>query len=770
MVEPWRAPSGSEFRGSPPATRRQPSALDLRHVPSRLRRNTLRNSFAHRVIRKSNGVTSQELNQSSDEASSDDRPAEPPAAESCNSSRRILIGFAIGCTISLAIIVPAEIARWNELTGEPGTAWLFDMNIDTTPFAVLFILLPVMWVLRQPLIARPPRSWIRFKGWLGESPRNSPARSRLAVIVAMSFVAFIAAVSCLRVASTPVTADGVSFGSLPPAYHDEYSYLFQAQTFEAGQLSFPSHPTAARLFDQMHVLNEGYFASRYFPGTGSWIAPFLMLGNPYVGHWLATVIVCVFVFLIGRELSCNGVGLLAGLLAALSPGLVLFGNTLLAHQPTLVGLGLFLYSFLRMQQLLDDGHDSMFMIIVEMTVRSAVEFVRHPLLQFRLFLGAIFVAVVATVKMFVPRDAGHDSTLAGSSKNIVITATLSGIGLSFAMLCRPMTAAGVGLPFGLWLAWWLVRNAQQRRRTATKVVAGFAIPLAIGFAIAGVYNANTTGSAFKTPYQLYTELFTPRHMFGFNNVERAKPLITDRTLENYDQWAENLDSALAIQNVGNRFLASWQWTLGLVAVVLLGAVFLTGAWRNLDGRWWLILAAILSLHMVHIPYWYDGIFHWHYVFESGVLWCLIVAAAAQLLVTCFANAERPWMTTWVGLLLVASVVTNNVAIPPFQGVSRLNVGISQLAFSRIRYSQFQQILAQRVTRLPALVLVRHDPADRHIDYVTNHPSLAEPLLIGRLPADATTSEEETATIAAEAFPDRSLFVFDAATGRLAQIR
>ncbi|MFT5328622.1 MAG: hypothetical protein ACI8P0_006536 [Planctomycetaceae bacterium] len=641
------------------------------------------------------------------------------AQELTASSQRILIGFAVGCAISLAIVVPAEIDRWNELTGEPGTAWLFDMNVDTTPYAVLFILAPVMWVLRQPLIARPPRLWTRFKKWLGESPRNSPSGSRLAVILAIFFVAFVAAVSCLRVASTPVTADGVAFGALPPAYHDEYSYLFQAQTFEAGRLSFPSHPTAARMFDQMHVLNEGNFASRYFPGNGLWITPFLMLGSPFVGHWLATVIVCVFVFLIGRELSCNGVGLLAGVLAALSPGLVLFGNMLLAHQPTLVGLGLFIYSFLRMQRLLDE-----------------------------------------------PRDA----TSAGSARGIVLAAGLSGIGLSFAMLCRPMTAAGVGLPFGLWLAWWLVRNVRQHRLAATKVVAGFAIPLAIGFAIAGVYNASTTGSALTTPYHLYTELFTPRHMFGFNNVERAQPLITDRTLENYDQWAENLDASRAVQNVQNRFVASWQWTLGLVAVVLLGTVFLTGAWRNLDGRWWLILAAIFSLHAVHIPYWYDGIFHWHYVFESGILWCLVAAAASQLLVTCFANAERPWMAAWVGLLLVASVVTNNVAIPPFQGVSRLDVGISQLAFSRVRYFQFQQLLAQRVTELPALVLVRHDPADRHIDYVTNHPSLTEPLLIGRLPADSTTTEEETATMAAEAFPDRAHFVFDAATGRLDQIR
>ena len=663
-------------------------------------------------------MTSQESSRSSGTAS-----AEVCAKDHRDPSRRVLIGFAIGCAISLAIVVPAEIDRWNELTGEPGTAWLFDMNVDTTPYAVLFILLPVMWVLRQPLMARPPQLLVRLKRWLGESPRNSPDGSRLMVVLAAVLIACVTAASLWRVSTTEFTVQGygwsATLGEMPPAYHDEFSYLFQAETFAAGRLTFLSHPTAARMFDQMHVLNEGNFASRYFPGNGLWITPFLMLGNPFAGHWLATVIVCVIVFLIGRELSSNGVGLLAGLLAALSPGLILFGNTLLAHQPTLVGLGLFIYSFLKMQRLLDE--------------------LRIPVSP-------------------------------GSARGVALAAMMSGIGLSFAMLCRPMTAAGIGLPFGLWLVCWLVRNALHNRRTAITVFSGFAIPLAIGFCVAGVYNLSATGSVFKTPYQLYTELFTPRHMFGFNNVERAKPLITDRTLEHYDQWAENLDASLATQNVRNRFIATWQWTIGLIANLMLATVFLTGAWRNLDGRWWLILAAILSLHAVHVPYWYDGIFHWHYVFESGILWCLLAAAAVQLLVTHFANAERPWMTAWIGLLLTASVVTNNVAIPPFQGVSRLDAGVSQLAFSRVRYFSFVRLLKVQVRQFPALVLVRHDPADRHIDYVSNHPSLTGPLLIGRLPADSTMSEEETTRLAAEAFPDRSHFVFDAATGRLTQIR
>ena len=370
------------------------------------------------------------------------------------------------------------------------------------------------------------------------------------------------------------------------------------------------------------------------------------------------------------------------------------------------------------------------------------------------------------------REVVSDTFLSEGRRStfIATAATLSVIGLSFAMLCRPMTAAGIGLPFGLWVAYWLVQNARQHSRAATVIVCGFAIPLMIGFGTAAAYNASSTGGAFTTPYDLYTKLFTPRHMYGFNNVERAQPLLTDRTLDNYDRWAKNLDAQLAVENVGHRFLASWQWTIGLVAIVLLGTVFLTGAWRNLDDRWWLIAAAILSLHVAHIPYWYDGIFHWHYVFESGVLWCLLVAAAVQLLMSVFREIERPWMSGWIGLLLLVTVTTNHIAVSPFLGVSRMEVGINQLAFSRIRYFNFQQLLDQRVGPLPALVLVRHDPTDRHLDYVTNHPSLSGPLLIGRLPADARTSEEETARLAAEAFPDRSQFVFDAATGRLFRLR
>src|SRR5258708_22233977 len=105
----------------------------------------------------------------------------------------------------------------------------------------------------------------------------------------------------------------------------------------------------------MHVLSEGRLASRFLPGTGLWMARFVAAGHPYWGHWLAGAICAALVFWIGRELAGDAGGLIAGLLTALSPAMALFSNLLLAHHPTLVGLGLFVLGALRMIRLTSVG-------------------------------------------------------------------------------------------------------------------------------------------------------------------------------------------------------------------------------------------------------------------------------------------------------------------------------------------------------------------------------------------------------------------------------
>ncbi len=654
-----------------------------------------------------------------------------PAASS-SGSRRTLCGLALGLLITLAIVIPVEWQRFQN--SESIFDLLFHINVDTTLYMLLLVLLPLCWWGRPiRLSASLHRLVNAVQTWLAESPSADSERGdgpasgikKLRAWTLALTVAIMALLASFRVSGFVVDEErGLRFGDLPPAIHDEYSYLFQAETFRAGRWSWPSHPDVPRVFDQMHVLNEGRFASRYFPGTGAWIAPWLSMGNPYLGHHIATALTCLLVFAVGRELGGNGAGLLAGFLAALAPSLNLFANLLLAHQPALVGILLFVYAFLRLWRLLND---------MEPTSTAEIE-----------------------------------SSGPGSVKTILGWSLASGAGLAFAMLCRPMSAAGIGLPAGAWLLFWIVRHAVTRRRTLVGIVAGYAIPLLIAFVILGWQNWSTTGRVLRTPYQEYTERLTPRHMYGFDNVTRARPFEQDnpRVLKRYNEWATNLDGHLALKNMGFRFLASWQWTLGVVPLVLLTAVFLVAAARNLDVRWWLIPSAIVSLHAAHVPYWYDGIQHWHYVFESNVLWCLLAAGGTVLLVRCFRHQGRPWMNCWIGGVLVAGVLVNQAVFSPVWTQSRLAAGVNEFAFSRLHYRAFREILERQVTERPAIVLVRHKPDDISIDYVSNHPSLTGDVLIGRLPADNSTSEAETIDSVQRALLKRSVYVFDAATGRL----
>ncbi len=489
-------------------------------------------------------------------------------------------------SIAVAVFVGIEASRAAER--QTFVSWFLQAEYDTLVYLALLAAAPLVWWWKgdEPRSRKGIRTWLAKRcAWFvgpaaGLESGTCWRPAMFSVLVGLTSLAASASI-------------GARFDDLPPAYHDEYSYQFQAETFLAGRISFPSHP-AARLFDQMHVLNEGRFASRYFPGTGLWMAPFVAAGHPYWGHWLAGAICAVLMFWIGRELAGDGTGLIAGLLTALSPGMALFSNLLLAHHPTLVGLAVFILGFLKLMR-----------------------------------TGALWWAV------------------------------LSGAGLAFAALCRPMTAAGVALPFGIYLLAWASNavpsiagagaapespdSAWKRSRRWLAVIC-LGIPLLFAGAGLFAYDKAITGNGWLTPYSLYTDLHTPRHVYGFNNVERGLKHQGPRVIQNYDQWAENLTPRLALANARTRLTASWKWTLGLIPLTLavVGGVVL---WKRLSAGAWIILAGIVSLHAVHVPYWFVGMEDHHYVFEAGPLWAMWVGVVTI-------EAFRTWLADRRGALCV----------------------------------------------------------------------------------------------------------------------
>lgn len=572
-------------------------------------------------------------------------------------------------------------------------AWFSVWNADTTLPLLVLAGLPLTWLL-FPRRRQTDRSgqWRR----LFESCSGYPITIGLTLIsMLMSCVIGLRPVPVPSLTTMSGPEEQMPFYKLPPAYHDEYSYLVQARTFLAGRAAWPEMTVAGDVFHQIHVLNRPVTASRYFPWTGLWMAGFTAAGVPIVGHWLAGAFACGFFHRSLRRLFRSGIADAGGVLIALSPGLAIFSNLLLAHHPALLALSIFLLAFLKFME------------------------------QGRLRM-----------------------------------ACLSGAALTLAMLGRPMTAAGFCLPFGLWFLGHIAMglNREARRRTLLSVLA-MGVPLLTGFGVLGWMNQRTTGHWNVSAYQYYTNTWTPRHRYGFENGTASSP--ASSVLKKYDQWADNLTPALAVRNVGNRLLASAVWSMGLVGLLFLipsGLYFCFSAANGTTGLR-LVAAAIVSLHVAHIPYWYDGILHWHYVFETCPLLLILAAGGLQTTSDVLSQSiRRSAAHGWVVLFLAAVLIPNWLDVESLWGTSRVTQAIREQSFSRVRYELFRRLTESPAIKHPCLILVDERHSDPQLSYIVNPPDYQGAVLTCRYPEEPAGLQELRT-----AFPDRTFYRFDPET-------
>ena len=231
-----------------------------------------------------------------------------------------------------------------------------------------------------------------------------------------------------------------------------------------------------------------------------------------------------------------------------------------------------------------------------------------------------------------------------------------------------------------------------------------------------------------------------------------------------------------------RLTASTRWTLGIVPLLMAAVVFLLHRHRD-EPRWWLIPAAVVSLHCVHIPYWFDGMLHWHYVFETGPLLLLIFARATQLLfwntpratseplpdesASRCKNRKRPLVAVWWGLVAAVALLSAYFPLDPFWKSPRVDGPLTEYAFSKRRYFLANQFLRKRIPRedYPALVLIEPDETQFHFEYITNDPDQRrERILRGRFRPGRTSFEEVI-----QAFPGRSVYFWRMRTGEFRRL-
>lgn len=621
---------------------------------------------------------------------------------------------------SLCVCLPLEWTRLQTAIASPAgeLGWFADWSLDTTLPLLILLLLPM--VVLQGTRGVPWRFiWHQlFKPAEQTQLVNSPCppSRHLLITTGLFLLSFLCSASIGwreihvgRSLAQSKLPESVRFAALPPAYHDEFSYLLQARTFLAGRLSWPPMTVRPDLFHQIHVLNEPTTASRYFPLTGAWLAPFVAMDKPWLGQWIAGALACAFFFRCLRRLLPLRSAITGGLLIAVSPGLAVFSNLLLAHHATMLALSVFLWAFLRMMQ----------------TSRTSDAFV-------------------------------------------------SGVALTLAMLGRPMTAAGFALPFGVWLMIRLGRRflGSDESHAVTRVVElklmlAMGGPIMLGFAGLAVMNQSITGYWNRSPYQLYTDTWTPSHRFGFNNAEIGRQVAGAKTLKAYDRWATNLTPGKALENLWHRTVASSQWSLGITSLLFAIVCALPSCcpWLGGDVRIGLAGLSIVSLHVVHLPYWYDGILHWHYVFETAPLLLMMAAVGlSNALEVMRAIRIRRAMQIWLLAMIGACLLPNWVSAESFWGASRVSQAVSEQAFSRVRFEMFRRLVNSPEVQHPCLIVVDERNSDPQLSYIVNPPDLSGTILTCRHPG----SDLEIRQLS-KAFPERTVYVFNPESFQLTRL-
>ena len=115
-------------------------------------------------------------------------------------------------------------------------------------------------------------------------------------------------------------------------------------------------------------------------------------------------------------------------------------------------------------------------------------------------------------------------------------------------------------------------------------MASVGVPVLLGLAVMGWYNHQLTGDWSTTPYRVFTDTYTPRHVFGFGNVVRGERRIAEMDCRGRASGCSSTTTAgprtsivtLAVRNVLSRVIESGKWTVGLVTLMMTSVVLLVG--------------------------------------------------------------------------------------------------------------------------------------------------------------------------------------------------
>jgi hypothetical protein len=505
-----------------------------------------------------------------------------------------------------------------------------------------------------------------------------------------------------------------------PALHDEWSYLFGAQTLAAGRFanSPPPHP---EFFDAFHILTTPRWVTRYWPGHPLALALGVLAGWPPGAVTGLCAGTAVWVYLLGKELGGDAVGKLAGLLTLLAPGL---------------------------------------------------DFITSGYLSQSTFLCAITGCYVCTIRGIRRASVGWTTAAGALGGWAILTRPYSAAAMGFPL--------AVWFVWQSCRRFWQARddadelggrqeiaNAPDR---AGRGAAGDSHPARIGLLIVAavlpvvaclgflaLYNSATTGSMTRTAWGEYNRQFEPANTLGFSTgVDRIidsklhpRKLLKAQSIAHEKLAFTPTDAArraLADPRRLSEMIFPAVGFYGLIAFVPFGRRRQTEA-RPSARVWWLIVFGITS-HYVAYSFFYStwGV----YGHETIPLVIVLVAAGCLEFWRQARDSDRPGIAATVPLVLLAALVFDAREIGRF---------IERRQAETKVHRDFRKKL-DGLQRTPAIVFVQVDSKrSREVDLINNSPDLDSRVLVVLDRGPENTKLLET-------IPGRAAYLFDEVNGSL----